>query len=60
KCALKYICGGDCRIKFVKEYSDCKEICNQKENAIFTRECTAELRNEYYQIMIDINHLLYS
>lgn len=60
KCALKYICGGDCRIKFIKEYSDCKEICNQKENAIFTRECTAELRNEYYQIMIDINHLLYS
>ena len=60
KCALKYICGGDCRIKFVKEYSDCKEICNQKENAVFPRECTAELRNEYYQIMIDINHLLYS
>lgn len=60
KCALKYICGGDCRIKFVKEYSDCKEICNQKENAVFSRECTNELRNEYYQIMIDINHLLYS
>ncbi|MEE1190169.1 MAG: radical SAM protein, partial [Bacteroidales bacterium] len=60
KCALKYICGGDCRIKFIKEYSDCKEICNQKENTIFTRECTDELREEYYQIMIDINHLLYS
>ena len=47
-------------IKLLKEYSDCKEICNQKENAVFSRECTNELRNEYYQIMIDINHLLYS
>lgn len=59
KCDLRYVCGGDCRIKFIEEYKDCKNISNQTDDSLFYRKCSQDIKNEYYQMMLEINHLLY-
>lgn len=57
-CELKYICGGDCRVKYFKKlaYLNFKEL----EDGVFPkRECTLEQKEKFYELMIKTNEQLF-
>lgn len=58
-CALKYLCGGGCRVKNFKNLVEIK--INEQENGHFVREvpCTKEQKEKIYRLMIASNHLFY-
>ena len=51
-CELKYICGGDCRINYFKDFTR-GDIKNVK--APVRRICTQETKEKFYQMMLEMN-----
>lgn len=54
-CELKYICGGECRIKHFSGFkeNDLSKIASSK------RTCTQEHKNSFYDMMIKLNEDMY-
>ena len=54
-CELKYICGGECRIKHFSGFkeNDLSKITSSK------RTCTQEHKNSFYDMMIKLNEDMY-
>lgn len=59
ECALKYLCGGGCRIKNFKALVE-SDICAQ-EFTSFIREvpCTRKQKEQIYRLMVSSNSLFY-
>lgn len=55
ECELKYICGGDCRIKFFNGFKE-NDLALMK-NA--RRTCTQENKNYFYEMMIRLNDQMF-
>lgn len=55
ECDIRYICGGGCRIKYIKEITNL-DLSNIH---IFERSCTEEHKNNIYRLMIESNEYLY-
>lgn len=55
-CDIKYICGGGCRIKHFPELAQCTEFA---QNHQYSRTCERSTKNEFYDLMIESNELLY-
>ncbi len=57
-CALKYICGGECRIEHFKDFSDSRE-CLIGSRKRHQRVCSDEFKEHFYRLLLQINHRLY-
>lgn len=55
-CELKYICGGDCRIKYFKEFVDCN-VCELSTYPV--RKCDRQTKELFYDLMIRTNHRIF-
>lgn len=55
-CAIKYICGGGCRIKHFPELVKNTDFTN---NEHYSRKCNETIKNEFYDLMIKANELLF-
>ncbi|MDE6090338.1 MAG: radical SAM protein [Duncaniella sp.] len=58
-CEIKYICGGGCRIDYFQGFTDITDVNNVNMNTIAPRNCTEEIKNRFYRLMIDSNHRLF-
>lgn len=57
-CELKYICGGDCRVKYFEGLED--GVYNvKKANDLPRRHCTREWKERYYSLLIRVNERLF-
>ena len=56
-CELKYICGGDCRIQYFTDFKNCGNI--ESIAAHPKRVCDETTKNEFYELMISTNELLF-
>lgn len=55
-CELKYICGGGCRISNFPELIQINNFqCNIDPKSFKPRKCNEELKQKYYNLMIDTN-----
>lgn len=55
-CELKYICGGGCRITNFPELVSLEDLNSSTQCSNFTpRECSKEIREKYYRMMIMTN-----
>ena len=52
-CEVKYICGGDCRIKFFESLKDCTS------NEIPYRLCNDKIKNSVYEQMLRTHEYLF-
>ena len=59
KCPLMYICGGNCRIKYFKEFKFCKDFSKLNIHTIQPRLCSVEDKEHFYDIMIRTNKRIY-
>lgn len=57
QCDLMYICGGDCRIKFFKEFTSGKLWDQNKVHP--RRKCDYKTKSFYYDMLIRTNEMLY-
>ena len=55
-CELKFICGGDCRIKFFPELRNFKEYLSGK---IPCRKCDFSVKEKFYKLMIKYNSAIF-
>lgn len=55
KCELKYICGGDCRVKYFDGFNESN--LELMKNA--RRECNQENKNHFYEMMIRLNEKMF-
>ena len=55
ECELKYICGGDCRVKYFDGFKEC--YLNMMENA--NRECSLGNKEYFYDMMIRLNEKMF-
>lgn len=55
-CALKYICGGDCRIKYFPELRNFKEYLSGK---MPHRDCDFSVKEKFYKLMIKYNTAIF-
>ncbi|MDE6753031.1 MAG: radical SAM protein [Muribaculaceae bacterium] len=55
-CAIRYICGGDCRIKY---FTYLNQGLIPKSNQIPERECTREYKESIYDLMIRTNEQIF-
>lgn len=55
-CELKYICGGDCRVIYFKEFVDFN-IENVKSFPM--RKCSKEIKETFYDLMIRTNNKIF-
>lgn len=51
ECELKYICGGDCRVKYFDGFKECN--LKMMENA--NRKCSIGNKEYFYDMMIRLN-----
>lgn len=58
-CAIKYICGGGCRIEHFPELIKSTDIEGFDVNIIKPRICNEKQKNKYYDLMIRINDKLF-
>lgn len=58
-CELRYICAGDCRIKYCEPYKNCKSICDYPCSQIFYRSCSPKHKEHFYEMLIHANSKLY-
>lgn len=58
KCELKYICGGDCRIK---NFDDFKKgnLLDSKPQEIKRRKCDTRYKESFYELMVKYNKRLF-
>lgn len=57
-CELKYICGGDCRVKYFDRLLD--GVYDENDGNIPPRrQCTEEWKERYYDLLIRVNERLY-
>lgn len=57
-CELKYICGGDCRIKYFDALKD--GVCSVKiDDAQPHRRCTREWKEQYLALLVRVNERLF-
>lgn len=57
-CELRYICGGDCRIKYFDELRD--GVCNVKDGDVHPRrQCTKEWKEQHLALLIRVNERLF-
>ena len=61
ECALKYICGGGCRVKNFTSLSNTIIVDEMNTNTTFVRDtiCTSAYKERFYQLMIAANSLFY-
>lgn len=59
ECDLMYICGGGCRIKFFKEFSECDNLEALDAKSISPRSCDKETKDEFYDLMIRTNDRIF-
>lgn len=59
-CELRYICGGDCRVKYFSALSSLGDLRHMPEPDSLKRVCTADVKQKYYRQMVNINELLFS
>ena len=57
-CELKYICGGDCRVKYFKSLADFN-IDDIESGKIPTRICDQSRKEYYYDLMIRTNEQIF-
>ena len=55
ECELKYICGGECRVKHFKGFKECDFSLMEKAN----RECSTEYKEKFYDMMIRLNQKMF-
>lgn len=60
-CALRYICGGGCRVKHFTNLVETVVHAKLDMNSLFFRDsaCTEEQKNRFYRLMIETNSLFY-
>lgn len=58
-CALKYLCGGGCRVKNFKNLVETKVGDQASEHFIREISCTKEQKEKIYRLMIASNNLFY-
>lgn len=58
-CALKYLCGGGCRVKNFKSLTGADISIQQSINFIREIPCTKEQKEKIYRLMISSNRLFY-
>lgn len=58
ECSIKYICGGDCRIKYFPEIKT-NDIESFNINNKPERECNNAIKEHFYDLMIRTNEQLY-
>lgn len=58
-CALKYLCGGGCRVKNFKNLVETKIGDQASEHFIREISCTKEQKEKIYRLMIASNNLFY-
>lgn len=56
ECELKYICGGDCRIKYFSEFRHFEDVLDGK---MPQRECNISTKHKFYNLMIKYNADIY-
>lgn len=58
-CAIKYLCGGGCRVKYFKKLVE--SDIDKQSKSYFIRDviCTREQKEKIYQLMINSNNLFY-
>ena len=55
KCELKYICGGDCRVKHFKGFMESNlQMMKNSE-----RVCSTDIKNFFYDMMIRLNEQMF-
>lgn len=59
ECALKYLCGGGCRVKNFKNLVEAKVGAQENEHFIREISCTKEQKEKIYRLMVASNHLFY-
>lgn len=63
ECEIRYICGGDCRIKYFSFLYDGRNIVNNNldnKSIQICRECDCSQKSYWYNLMIEANEYLYS
>ena len=63
ECEIRYICGGDCRIKHFSFLYDGRNIVNNNldnKSLQICRECDCSQKSYWYNLMIEANEYLYS
>lgn len=55
ECELKYICGGECRVKHFKGFKECDFSLMENAN----RECHTEYKEKFYDMMIRLNQQMF-
>jgi radical SAM protein with 4Fe4S-binding SPASM domain len=55
-CELKFICGGDCRTKFFKDFTTHQTFAVDSHPK---RECNAEVKNKVYDLMVRTNEAIF-
>lgn len=58
-CELMYICGGGCRVDYFPEFAQITDVSNCNVKSFSPRKCTSDLKEKFYDLMIESNHLLY-
>lgn len=58
-CELMYICGGNCRIEHFPEIAQCSDFNTLDTDYIQPRHCNQSIKEEFYELMIRVNTLLY-
>lgn len=58
QCELKYICGGDCRIKNFEEFKDA-DLLNYNPEDFKPRQCNIAYKESFYRLMIKYNQRLF-
>lgn len=59
-CALRYICGGDCRVLYIDELKNTCDFYFVQKQLCRTVPCTKAYKEEFYELMINTNKYLYS
>lgn len=59
-CAIRYLCGGGCRLEFFPTLTSCMNIEGLEVNSIKPRLCDDDVKNKYYDLMIRINEKLFT
>lgn len=58
-CALRYFCGGGCRIVYFNAFAVLNDLRHLLEPHELRRECSLEYKEHYYQLMIETNERLF-
>lgn len=58
-CELKYLCGGDCRIKYFSTLRQSENVGELDESMIAPRICDRKVKEYFYDLMIKTNHRLF-